>query len=188
MAVNSLNVISGVGTLYLQAAPGTFPAFADSIDWTGWGDSGYTIDGVTLECSNEFFEVEVDQETSPIRHVLIKNDAKLMVGFAETDAQHLLYSIANSSLVSGGGTDTLSVGGALFTVWSLGFETVAPGTPANSSWPRMVKIWRAIAAGTMSMEFKKGATTMVNVEFLLEADSSQVATERLYQIIDKTSA
>lgn len=189
MAVNQLNVISGVGTLYLAEYGEAFPSEAgDTLDWTGWSDSGYTIDGCTLETSQEFFEVEVDQETAPIRHVLIKNEAKMLVGFAETDAAHLLFSIANSSVDTGTpGRTTLSVGGADFTVWSLGFETVAPGTPANDSWWRLVKVWRAIAAGTFSMAFKKGETTMVNVEFLLEADSTLPSTERLYQIVDRTA-
>jgi hypothetical protein len=187
--------MSGPGTLYIAEYGESYPATTgSSLTWGGtWSDVGYTVDGVTVEASNEFYAVEVDQEVAPIRHVLTKTGARVMVGMAETDANHLLWSIANTTLtltppaVGQVGLDKLGIGGAEFTVWSLGFETVAPGSPVNTPYWRMIQVWRAIAGGAASLPFKKGATTLVNVEFFVQADSSKAATERIYKIIDMTA-
>lgn len=195
MAVNSQNVMSGPGTLHIALYGEAFPITTlSTLSWGGtWSDVGYTVDGVTIEAANEFYAVEVDQEVAPIRHVLTKTGARVMVGMAETDVDHLLWSIANTSktvtpaAIGQVGLSKLGIGGALFKIWSLGFETVAPGSPVNTPWWRMIQIWRAIAAGAASLPFKKGATTLVNVEFMVEADSTKVAADRIYKIIDMTS-
>jgi len=195
MSIKQENIVAGIGTLYLAPYGEAYPATTGaSLTWgANWKEVGATKGGVEIQITTEFFAIEIDQKNAPIGHEITKQSGKIVAVLAETDIARMTTAIANAKKTDTVGgpaqvaLSTLEVGPATpHTVYSLGFETKAPGSPVNTSYWRMFKFWRVIAMGTLGLAYKKGEVTVMNVEFDVEEDSSKDADTSLFAVVDMT--
>lgn len=191
MAVEYTKCMSGVGTLYVAPYGESFPAKTGAtLTWAGnWKDIGATKGGVTIEVSTEFFELEADQSLGPIKREISKQTAKVKATMAQSDFDKLKISIPNSSTsttAAGSGTvgyETLKVDSAnSLNVYTLGFECKSPKSPTNTYWWEMWQIWRVTAGGAVSLAYKKGEQTVIDVEFTVEEDSTKTLGEKIFRV------
>jgi hypothetical protein len=150
MAKTAANVLVGVASLYYNPTPGT------AVGGTGWVELGYTEDGLTLTYTAETVDMEVEEETFPLKRVLSKESLEVSANLAES-------SLVNLSQAMGGGIlagSAISLGaGALKEI---GLKVVGSGPGAVA---RTVYVPYATATGAVGVPFKKGSKTVVPVTF-----------------------
>jgi len=193
MAIDQTKIHAGVGNLYYASYGTTFPTtLTSALTWSGWSEIGATKGGLTIEIGTEYASHEVDQKNMPIGHDIVRQTGRIRVTLAETDVDRLRLVIPNAvkSLTAAGvgqvALSTLKVGpGTAHTVYSMGFETEAPA-PVGSSYWRMFKFWRVIAAGTIGLAYRKGEITVCDVEFQIEEDTTQNADTSVFAMVDMT--
>jgi hypothetical protein len=196
MSIDQTKIMSGIGKLFIAPYGEAFPAITGAtLTWGGnWLDIGATKGGTQLEIGTEAFAIEVDQKLMPVGHELLRQTGRWVVPLAETDIDKIAIAITNSvkSTVAPGvgqvGLSKLGVGpDNPMKIWSLGFEVKAPGSPVNTYYWRMYKIYRAIAMGTVGFAYRRGEVTIMNVEFQLEEDATQGGTKSVCEIVDMTA-
>ena len=108
IAVNTVNLIQGPGTLYTGAFNATEPldtAIGDAPDSGVWTDVGGTTDGVTLNIAQEFSELSVDQIVDVPGRRLTKRDLSVTTNMAEPTLANLAaaMNLASSAVTDGAG-------------------------------------------------------------------------------------
>lgn len=193
---NSANVIAGFGTLYLAPAGTALPTLtALPITWTGFDQVGYTDDGVTFVYTPTFKDINVDEEMSPVRKLLVAEKLVIDVKMAETTLTNLLKAIAGSTLTEGATTSTLKLGSAdqaSLQEWILGFYGPAPGPnaggAAGSAGNRVIIVYRVASIAAVTFKYQRQDKMIYNVQFEALADSTKSAGQRLCEIIDYNPA
>lgn len=181
------NILIGAGNLYFGET---------SDDNTALSDVGYTRDGVTLERTGTHYDVNVDQEFSPVltqlvgeRFVVRTNlteitlrNIKIAWGFSDAVTSSDFSDIDGSPLVG----KSIQFGSPGMTQdpaeWSILFRGKAPGT----SKVRHVRFHRCIAAEFGSLVHSKGSETVIPTAFVCLADSTRAENHRVGYIMDET--
>jgi hypothetical protein len=181
------NVLMGAGNLY----------YGEKTDGNEvMSDLGYTRDGITVERTGTFYDINVDQEFSPIQTYLTAERVLVRTNLSESTRDNiklawgLTQSFTSSELsdVSGNnyGGQNLQFGGpSLFTSpneWSILFVGRAPGT----SKTRLIRMHRATAIDFGPIVHAKTGETVIPATFLCLADSSKPANTRVGYIFDET--
>lgn len=186
MGATAANVLMGVGTLYRGAFGATEPADTDiniAPDSGSWTDVGGTMDGVTMNITQEFADIEIDQTVDIIGRRLTKRDMSLSTNMAEATLENLVVS-SNS-----GGAITTGVGYKKFTptndvtvtqpvYCALIFDGFAPGV----SKTRRVIGRRMLNTDSTEMAYKKADLTVVKATWSAHFVSNSVAP---YVIVDE---
>lgn len=150
MATVVANVLVGTGTLYYHTTAGTASASVTT-------EFGYTEDGVTLEYSADVADIEVEEETFPIKRVITKETCTINCNLAE----NLLANLENA--MSGaltGGAGIVDLGAGTQRTMALRFVGTTVGGAS-----RTIYIPYANPIGTVGMSYKKGEATLIPVSF-----------------------
>lgn len=137
---------------------------------------GYTTDGVAVEHTKEYYDVECDQSVNILAKKIIKETCRIIVNMDETTLANLKIAMGEENSVStGGGWSRLSFGGGVTEQeYLLRFEGKAPGT----SKTRKLHIFTAISMEIGSASYKKGEKTMFPVTFEAIADTDKPEGEQ----------
>ncbi len=86
-------VQAGVGLLYVAPLGTTTPTNATATLDPAWREIGYTDTGATIGTETETEEIEVAEETSPIRTVVTKITGSLEFAMAQATASNLALAL-----------------------------------------------------------------------------------------------
>lgn len=150
MAKVVANVLVGVGTLYYHTTPGTASGSVIT-------ELGYTQDGVTIEYSADIADIEVEEETFPIKRVITKEEVTITCNLSENLLANLENVMAGALT---GGAGIVDLGGGAMRAMALRFYGNAPG-----GLHRTVYIPYANPVGAVGMAYKKGEETIFPVSF-----------------------
>ncbi len=150
MATVVANVLVGTGTLYYHTTPGT--AVGSVLT-----EFGYTEDGVTIEYTADIADIEVEEETFPIKRVITKEDVMITCNLAENLLANLENALAGALT---GGAGIVDLGAGAQRTMALKFVGATVGG-AN----RTIYIPYANPIGVVGMAYKKGEKTIMPVSF-----------------------
>jgi len=150
MATVVANVLVGTGTLYYHTTPGTVVGSVTT-------EFGYTEDGVTIEYTADIADVEVEEETFPIKRVITKEELTITCNLAENLLANLENALAGALT---GGAGIVDLGGGAMRTMALKFVGV---TVAGAD--RTIYVPYANPVGTVGMAYKKGEKTIIPVSF-----------------------
>lgn len=189
---NSANILIGAGNIY-------FGAKTDGN--TGMSDLGYTRDGVTIERGGSFYDVEVDQELSPVLTHLVGERFVVRTNLAEVTLNNMRLAWHFSDAVTASDfSDTVSDASASYQKvgksvqfggpdvtqdldeWSILFRGKAPGT----SKVRHIRFHRCISAEFGAVSHTKAGESVIPVSFVCLADGARATNHRVGYIMDET--
>lgn len=189
------NLIQGVGYLYIATFGATEPAdnaLGDAPPSGDWTNLGFTMDGVTLNVTQEYSQLTVDQLADEVDSRIISRQFRISTNLAEATLESLNYALNSNGVLtpdntaasaSGSGTDKFEPSEGLTstapTYKALIFDGVAP-----SGLVRRVIVRRALQVGEIEVEYKKDGQTVFPVEFAAHYVSPSV---RPYKIVDQTA-
>lgn len=192
MAVTALNLLAGPGVLYSGAFGATEPADS-AVNTTpsasAWTDVGGTQDGVTINVTQEYFELDVDQIVDVPGRRLSKRDVRVVTNLAEPTLTNLALVLNEAST-----TITASAAFSSFdpsnsnaatqpTYKALLFDGWAPGASAGG-WNRRVVVRKVLSIEGTEPEYKKDGQTVFKATFAAHYVSSSV---RPFRVIDQTA-
>jgi len=132
---------------------GTAPAM--DLD-SGYVEVGYTEDGVTMEYTADTEDIEVEEETFPIRRPITRETLAITCNMAEASLFNIDKAMAGSVL----GTKIITLGSGAQK------ELVLKLTGTNpEGFQRTIYIPKATAMGAVGMSYRKGPKTTVPVTF-----------------------
>lgn len=153
MAKTAANVIVGVADIYYNPTAGT------AVGGAGWVELGYTRDGVTMTYTADTADIEVEEETFPIKRVITKETAEVTCNLAENSLVNLNQALAGGVLA--GGTITLAAG----AIKEIALKIVGTNLGGGGATTRTVYLPYATATGAVGQSYKKGEDTIVPVTF-----------------------
>lgn len=195
MATNTRQKIKvGKADVYIGAASTATPVSGITINWNSYTSLGFTIDGLTLDYSAEYFDVTADQTTVKLDRYLVAENLSVTFNIAETKLVTLEGLIASSTYTAGAayGTNSnvLTIGDASsLTERTLGFQAKAALSDGSSGFEELV-IWvpRVHSVGDISIPFMKDGVRQVAVTYEALGDMTQSAGARLITIYETTSS
>lgn len=181
------NILIGAGNLYYGEK---------SDDNTALSDVGYTRDGVTIERTGTHYDVNVDQEFSPVLTHLVGERFVVRTNLVEVTLKNIKLAWALSDVIGASdfsdidGTNregkSIQFGSPGLTQdpdeWTILFRGKAPGT----SKVRHIRFHRCIAAEFGALTHTKAGETVVPVAFVCLPDSDRSANQRVGYIQDET--
>jgi len=150
MATVVANVLVGTGTLYYHTTPGTAVGSVTT-------EFGYTQDGVTMEYTVDSADIEVEEETFPIKRVITKETVQITCNLSENLLANLLNVMAGALT---GGAGVVDLGGGAMQSKALKFVGTGPGGTT-----RTIYIPYANPTGAVGMAYKKGEETIIPATF-----------------------
>lgn len=171
IAVNVSQLTMGPGTLYRGDFGATEPAdheISNAIPQTSasgeWTDCGGTHGGVTLELTQEYTELEVDQIVDIVGRRLTKREFKINSTLAETTLENFVLANNGGTLTTGAGyesfTPKMDTSAATPEYSALVFEGIAPNSKRRWVFARKV-----LSVATIGQESTKDSQTTFPVEF-----------------------
>ncbi len=150
MATVVANVLVGTGTLYYHTTPGTAVGSVTT-------EFGYTQDGVTIEYTADVTDIEVEEETFPIKRVITKETVMITCNLSENLLANLENAMAGALT---GGAGVVDLGAGAMRTMALKFVGAAP-----AGTDRTIYIPYANPTGVVGMSYKKGEETIIPVSF-----------------------
>ena len=144
------NVMVGVAQLFYHTTPGTASASVTT-------EFGYTEDGVTMSYAPDVADIQVEEETFPIKRVITKEEVTITCNLAENLLANLENAMAGALT---GGAGVVDLGGGAQRMMALRIYGVAPG-----GLHRTIYIPYANPVGAVGMSYKKGEKTIIPVSF-----------------------
>lgn len=135
----------------------------------GYTELGYTKDGIDLEYNEDSADIDVDEETFPLKRPIIKERISIKCNLAEASMFNIDKAMGGASLDSTGKIITL--GGGVQKEVALRITGTNP-----DGFTRTIHIPLATAVGGVAMPFKKGEMTVVPVEFQALKGNGDVCT------------
>jgi hypothetical protein len=182
---DKLNIIIGAAQFWIGTATAVKPAYVLATSYNtslnaaaGWTNVGYTQEGVEVQYSPEYGNVQVDQLLDDAK--LFKSGQTLMINttFAEATLENLLvvWGQATTSLTSSGTGDNavkdlVMVGGDLGTA-PIERQIIAVGNATEKSGAgyyneRTYHATRALSIEQSSMALRRSEATVLPVSFRL---------------------
>lgn len=124
------------------------------------GDVGYTEDGCQIEYTPEVQDIMVAEENNPILNILISEEIKFTLAFAES-------TIANMGYAMMGGDSTTVTKQITFGANSAKFQAIVieGEAPGGNSGIRQILAQKVGAIGTVTQAYKKGEKVLTPVEY-----------------------
>jgi len=157
-----------MGTVANVVVSGT--SIALSIDDT---DVGYTEDGVAVEHTKEYMDIEADQSVDILGKKVVREICRVTVNVEEATLDNIKIAMGEENSISNDGSwKRLSFGGgSTEQEHELLFTGKAPGT----SKTRKLHIYKAISVESIETSYKKGEKTLVPIVFQAIADTDKPA-------------
>ena len=183
------NLIQGTGYLYWAPLGTSEPAdTAITSEPSGdWVNLGFTKEGVELQTTQEFSELEVDQLVFTAERRLMKVEYKIVTNLAEATLDNFKRAL-NGGTVTDVDADTGTPGYSKFEPLTdptdvdygmLIFDGLAP-----SGFPRRVIVRKALQVGDVNAKYAKDGQLVFPVEFAAHYVSSSV---KPFKIVDQTA-
>jgi len=106
MTINSYNVLTGVGRMYLAPVGTAFPDVDDAPSGS-WIDLGDTQDGVDVDLNDKIELVRTDQRTGPVKATRTEESMKVKTKLAEATLENLAYALGVSVTDTAPGVGTI---------------------------------------------------------------------------------
>lgn len=184
MPVTTTNLIMGPGELYTAAFGAAEPATVVTAPAVAWTNVGGTMDGVTLNISQEFTELEVDQVVDVPGRRLTKREMTIETNLAEPTLENFAIALNQAAPVTVTNEKTLEATNtaAAFTptYTALLFDGIAP----NGKRRRFI-VRRALSTEGVETAYQKDEQTVLAVTWSAHYVSSSVAP---FKIVDDVSA
>jgi hypothetical protein len=192
MSVTGTNLIQGPGELYtgdFGAAEPADSAVNTSPSASVWTDVGATKDGVTLNVTQEYAELEVDQLVDVPERRLTKRDFQVMTNMAEPTLENLALALNGGTVTSSSAYKTYDPDDASSatqpTYKALLFRGYAPRTALGATMRRNVIVRKVLSIQGVEAPYKKDDQTLFPVTFGAHWVSSSV---KPFRIIDQLTA
>jgi hypothetical protein len=194
VSVTVLNLIQGPGTLYrgtrysnTSAYTGTAEPADAAVNTTpqssAWTDVGGTKDGVNLEFSQEFSELEVDQLIDIPDRRQTKREFNITTNLAEATLENLAVALNETAPTTGSGYKTFEPTDGVSATQPYYVPLIFDGY-APSGYRRRVIARRMLSVEAVGVPYKKDDQTVFPVKFGAHYVSSSL---RPWKIIDQTS-
>lgn len=148
----------------LEVSSATTPGLSLGSPYT---EIGYTEDGVTMEYTADTVDLEVEEETFPIKRAISKETLAITCNMAESSLANIGNAMAGA--VVAGGVLTLDAG--VNKTMNLKIKGTNP-----DGFIREIYVPMATTVGTVGMSYKKGEKTVVPVTFQALKDISDACT------------
>jgi hypothetical protein len=185
MGFTASNLIMGPGSLYT----GTFGALepTDTLVNTAppasaWTDIGGTSDGVTLNVTQEYTALNVDQSVDVVERRLTSREVTVATSLAEptlTSLNTVLNNTATSA--SGSGWSSLTSVSASSATQPTYIALMMDGY-APTQKRRRVIVRKALSTGNMEVSYSKDNQTLFPVTWSAHAVSNSIA---MFKIVDE---
>lgn len=152
MAYDKVNVLVGAATLFIDS-----------------NNLGWTSEGVTLEHSSEFYNVEVDQDQYPVKSFRTKESFKIKTNLSENTLENLKIAWGIDSAIdttTTAGSRRLVLGGssAEAVEHTLDVYGNAPGSPGITR-QRKIHFYRVVSVEFGSLVIQKNKEQVIPVTF-----------------------
>jgi len=136
-----------------------------------YAESGYTVEGVTLNYSADVNDLIPDEETVAIKRTIIKEEITITCQMHEATLANLAAALAGADDDT---TRTIKLGNK--TLQEIAVKIV--GTSPNASYTvRTIECTKGNPVGAVGIAYKKGESNMIPFEFkALVPDSGDVCT------------
>ena len=176
MTVNSYEILTGVGTLYLAPAGETAPA-VDATPAGNWASMGLTDGGVKITQEQKIEKIYVDQETGAVKAVRseegMKIETKLAIATLENLADVLGLTVTDTApgAATIGTRSVPNYRGKAVDEYAVLFRG---NSPYGESFPAQYYVPRVYFDGALEAEFKKDGNVLIPVVFEALVDLSAV--------------
>jgi len=153
MAETVANVIVGTAALSYNPTAGA------AVGAAGWVTVGYTEDGVTMTYTADTADIEVEEETFPIRRVITKETVEITCNMAQNSIANLNTALAGGVLA--GVNITLGAG----VVKPISIKVVGTLLGTGGALNRTVWMPYSQSLGAVGQSYRKGEKTLVPVTF-----------------------
>jgi len=153
MAMTVANVLVGTAALSFNPNPG------DAVGVGVWTELGYTEDGVIMTYTADTADVEVEEETFPIKRVLVKETIEVTCNLAESTRVNLNQAMAGATLAAP--TITLGAG----AIKELNIKIIGTNLGDGAGTTRTIHIPYCTATGATNQSYKKGEKVLTPVTF-----------------------
>lgn len=192
MAVS--DIIIAPATIYKAPTGEALPS-ADTIDfgeaWGGnWVNMGYTLTPISLNYSQDLFELEVEQLTNPVKRLRTKENAVIETTLAEMTGANLNLPLDGTVTTTAAGSSvrgktTVEAGGkTAITEYAVGFEGLMKVDNAIRL-PVRLFFFKTTIELNGKLEFSKKAAAGIPLTIKALADTSKVVGKQLmiWQIV-----
>lgn len=179
VTVNPLQLLVGVGSLYIAAADTTFPTPDAAPNPAQWTYLGVTEGGVTVDPTQKLVEIYVDQETGPVKVIREQENLKVSTHLAVFTLENLVFALNNNPVTvtapTGGGSPASGFkeiqfyqGGPGVASFSLIFQGASPYLAGFTMRYLIPNCF--FATSSTAKAFKKNALTFIPAEFMALVD------------------
>lgn len=167
MGIQSYEILTGVGALYVANTGTAFPA-VDATPGASWTFLGETVDGVTISYDEDIEEIMVDQETGPVKAIRTSEHLNIETNLAKGTLENLAFVLGNTVTTVAAGTGNIgtkevpSYRGAAVVQKALLFRG---SSPYGASFPAQFEVPIGYFGGEVGLEFTKDGVTTVPVAF-----------------------
>lgn len=186
---NAANVIFGSAAFYIApkaTAPPSLTAAPTQSSWlaAAFALVGYTDDGVEMDYTPTYKDINVDEEMAPINQILTAEKLEFKIKMSESTLENMARAINASILTNpGSGIKTLTFGSlaqSSIPEYVVAFQ--GPGIGGSSN--RVVLAWRAKVTSTVAQKYQRTSQVLLDTTFTCLADPTQVAGARLCKVVD----
>lgn len=148
------NVLVGAASLLMGATAGAAL------------DIGYTRDGVSINKSGEFLEVQPDQTPNPILTQKTAETYTIVTNLLEITLDNIKKAWGESATVEDAGTKlSLGVTAEELTEWVLLFYGISPKNAAGQYGERKITFYRVVTMEYGEIAHTRGAESVIPVTF-----------------------
>ena len=153
MAETVAEVIVGTAVLSYNLNAG------DAVGVGTWVSVGLTEDGVTMTYTADMADIEVEEETFPIKRVITKETVEITCNIAQNSITNLNLALAGGVLAA----PNITLGAGVVKPIAIKIVGVNLGTGAATN--RTVWMPYAQSVGAVGQSYRKGEKTLVPVTF-----------------------
>jgi len=170
--MNSYELLTGVGALYVAPVGEVFPAL-EVTPAGNWVALGNTIDGVTINIEQENEEITVDQETGPVKAIRTTEGVTVSTNLAVSTLENLAQVLSQTitTVAPGSGTiGTKSIGLYRGTTVVEKAFLFRGNSPYGAAFTGQYQLTRGYFAGETETEFVKDGVAQIPIEFRVLVD------------------
>lgn len=184
MAVTTTNLIMGPGELYTGAFGATEPATVVTTPATGWTNVGGTMDGVTLNISQEYTEFEVDQVVDVPGRRLTKREMTIETNLAEATLENFAVALNGAAPTTVSSEKIWEPAADSNLTATSYFAIIVDGIAPNGKRRRFIAR-RCLSTEGVETAYKKDEQTVLAVTWAAHYVSAAI---KPFKIVDDASA
>ena len=178
--MESYELLTGVGFLYIAPVGTAFPALTVATPASPWVALGETQDGVKLTIAKSVEQIRVDQRHGPVKAILPESDGTIETKLALGTLENLAYILGNTvtDTAPGAGTIGTRALGLYPNSETQEYSILFRGQSPYGDFPGQYQLPRGYFDGDIEMEHKKDGNVAFPISFMVLEDLD-AATEDL---------